>query len=225
MARRVPSPEEIQRRAIEGQLLDVRTSMAGTIVSFDANTMRATVRPGVRVLAVDLDSPAEVDTLPDISDVPVLFPSCAFGILYWPLAAGDPVRLEFSEQDDSEFYWNADAVVPVNPGALRRHGSACVCRPEGTRGTGALGAEDAAKMFLGKPGGVGIQMDHSEVRLGGSAASMFAALAPLVEAAISHAIANHTHMYAPGPSAAVPSATGVLAGALPSTAASKVKAL
>lgn len=224
MAKRAPSAEEIQRRAIEGQLLDVRTSMAGVIVSFDANTMRATVRPGVRVLAVDLDSPAEVDTLPDIPDVPVLFPSCAFGILYWPLAAGDPVRLEFSEQDDSEFYWNADAVVPVNPAALRRHGSAVVCRPEGTRGTGALGAEDAAKMFLGKPGGVGIQMDHSEVKLGGSAATEKVALVSDLNALVTWILGGVCA--APGSPVAYTPLTGPGAPtSAPITGASKVKAL
>lgn len=159
---------ELIRRLIDGRLLDVRTSMAGVCVSFDANTMTASVRPAVRVQAVDSDSPPEVDTLPVFEGVPVLYPRTGAGILYLPLSPGDPVRLEWSEEDDGEFYESPSAPVPVNPTSLRRHGGALVCRPEGCRGSGALGPESPSRALLGRAGGPSVAIDADGVIVGGS---------------------------------------------------------
>lgn len=214
------------RRAIEARLLDVRTSFAGTIVSFDANTMRATVKPAVRLQGVDLDSDGEVDTLPDLTEVPVLFASAGnHGILYFPLSAGDPVRIEFSEEDDAEFYFDEGAVLPVNPASLRRHGGAVVCRPEGVRGVAALLSENPARNFLGKPGGVGMAWDEIELLLGDSTATDPVALQSLVLAALNSirtTFNNHIHQVAatPGPAAA----TLTTIAAFGTIGASKVKA-
>lgn len=195
MARQL-SDQELIRRAVDGRLLDVRTSMAGEVVSFDANTMTATVRPAVRVQAVDSDSRPEVDELPDLEDVPVLYPSAGGFLLYIPLSAGDPVRIEFSEEDDSEFYDDASADVPGNPINLKRHGGAYVCRPEGFRGTGALGGESDSAPFIGTPDGVGIKFDSGTLVIGDSSATNFVALANLVKSELQDmntAIGNHTH--------------------------------
>ena len=165
------STEELIRRGCEAQLLDVRTSMAATVVSFDANTMTATIRPGVRVQVVDSDSDPEVDTLPPVEGVDVLFPSAGGFLLFAPLEAGDVGRLEWSEEDDGDLYDDASAAVPVNPRILKRHGGNAVFRPEGFRGVGALGAEDSGKMLLGKPGGSVVQFDGDELKLGRSDAT------------------------------------------------------
>lgn len=166
------SENEIIRRMIDARLLDVRTTMAGVVVSFDPVSMTASVRPAVRVQAVDSDSPAEVDTLPVLEEVPVHYPSAGAGILYIPLSPGDPVRIEWSEEDDGEFYDDEAAAVPVNPTQLKRHGGSCVCYPTGFRGANALGSESPTRTFLGSPGGTGISIG-ADVQLGDSTASAF----------------------------------------------------
>ena len=187
MARNIEE-DELIRRAMDGRLLDVRTSMAATVVDFDANTMTATIQPGVCVQGVDPDTVTpEVDELPPVEGVPVLFPHCGEFILYAPLSAGDVGRLEWSEEDDGEIYADADAAIPVCPRVLKRHGAQAVFRPEGFRGAGALGAEDAGKLFLGKPGGGCVQTDGDEVKLGRSDASDFVVLADKLEAAFGQA--------------------------------------
>lgn len=223
---REPSETEIMRRAIEGRLLDVRTTFAGEIVSFDANTMRATVRPAVRVQGVDLDSDGEVDTMPDLEGVPVLFPGAGSGILYFPLAEGDPVRIEFCEEDDAEFYWDAAAALPVNPTNMRRHGGAVVCRPEGSRGLARMLSESTAKGLLGAPGGTCLTWNEIEMQLGDSTATDPVALKSLVLAALNSirsAFNSHTHLTA-GTGSPVPPAAPQQIPAFSEIGASKVKA-
>lgn len=184
---------ELQRRSIDGRLLDVRTSMVGEVVSFDANTMTATIRPGVRVQVVDSDTnPPELDTLDVLEAVPVLFPHCGNFILYHPISEGDIGRLEWSEEDDSEAYTDGSASVPVNPRVLKRHGGTAVFRPEGFRGTGALGGESSAHGFLGFPDGVGVQVRTGELRLGGSDATDPVVRQSDLQAVID-ALNTHTH--------------------------------
>lgn len=158
------------RRSVDGRLLDVRTSIAAEVVSFDVAKMTAKVRPGVRVQIVDDDSDPEVTQLDDLLDVPVLFPNFGGAVLYFPIAPGTPGRLEFSEEDDSLFYRSGEA-VPVNPVILQRHGSWAVFRPEGSRQGALIGGEPTARGFLGFPDGIGISWSESDLRLGGSDAS------------------------------------------------------
>lgn len=148
---------ELLRRTADGRMLDVRTSMAGEIVTYNAGTRRATVRPGIRVQGVDSDSTPEVDTLEDIPDVPVLFPGGVAFEEFWTLAPGDPVRLEWSEEDDLAFY-DTTKPIPLNPEILRKHGASLVARPEGNRGTPTVKftsiSSDGTKVLIGDALGV-----------------------------------------------------------------------
>lgn len=214
------SDAEILRRAIDARLLDVRTSVAGVVVSFDAATWTATIRPAVRFQAVDADSPPEVDTLQPIEGVPVQFPHWGEAVLYHPLSPGDVGRLEWSEEDDGEVYSDDGAEVPVNPTILRRHGAACVFRPEGKRG-GGISEPEASAGFLGRPGGVGIAFDQNEVRLGSATAVEAVALASLVKSMVAEAITGHGHGSFGAAGVFIPPLT---AETLTSAAAAKVKA-
>jgi hypothetical protein len=210
---------ELLRRVADARALDIRTSCAGVVVSFDANTWTATIRPGVRVQATDSDSSPEVDTLADLEGVPVEFPHWGPAVLYHPLSPGDVGRLEFSEEDDGEIYVDPNAAVPVNPLVLRKHGASCVFRPGGRRGAASGDAAGAAG-FLGRPGGVGIAFDAASLRLGASNASDPVALNSLVKAAVAAAIAGHTHSgVTTGPGI---TGNGVLAGAVLEVGATKV---
>ena len=69
------------------------TVMPGNVVSFDANTRRASVRGAIDVLTKD-DRQLERVV---IRDVPVVFPQGGGYSMRFPLAAGDPVLLLFSQ--------------------------------------------------------------------------------------------------------------------------------
>ncbi len=185
---------ELIRRAVEGRLLDVRTSIAATVVSFDADTKRAIVRPGVRFQVVDPDSPPEVDTLDDV-EVDVLFPHFGPFVLYHPLSQGDVGRLEWSEEDDAEVYATGDA-TPLNPQILDRHGAHAVFRPEGSRAGDLLGEESTEHGYIGEPGGIGIQFLDAELRLGGSDATDPVALSSKVNSETSSNKADLTTLKA-----------------------------
>lgn len=193
------SENELTRRAVEARLLDVKTTCAGEIVSFDANTFRARVRLAVRAQVTDPDSPPEVATQDDLLDVPVLYPTSGPFILYMPLTEGDPVRVEFSEEDDGDFYRGMQA--PVNPLSLKRHGGYAVCRPAGFDAA-SLGSESQARLFLGKPGGACVSLAESIAYLGRSDASDEVALASLVRTAIQNAVLGHKHVVPSGTDAA-----------------------
>src|SRR5690606_8435191 len=132
--------------------------------------------PGVRRQAVDGDSPPEVDTPKALEDVPVLFPGGADFEIVWPLEPGDPVRLEYSEEDDEPFY-STTSSAPVNPEVLRRHGGNVVCRPEGTRG---IPSPFGKATFIGS--------DGTNVLLGANDASEYIALTEALISAIKNAV-------------------------------------
>jgi hypothetical protein len=63
--------------AMEG----VHTSLPGNIVSYDADTHRATIQPTIRLLR---DNGVEIE-IPELLDVPVIFPSSASFDIDFPL--------------------------------------------------------------------------------------------------------------------------------------------
>ena len=90
---------------------------------------------------------------------------------------------------------------------------------------GNVSATDLVIGDLEKDATVRIKPDGTVV-LGGEAGALMAAVAPLVEAAIRAAITGHTHVVNTTGTAAAQSGTslgGTLTGAIPSTAAKKVK--
>ncbi len=207
------SESELLRRSVEGRLLDVRTSIAAEIVSYDPATNRATVRPGVAYQIVDADDDPEVKKMEDLTEVPVMFPKFGDAIIYFPIGAGTAGRLEASEEDDSQFY-RTNQALPVLPQILERHAlGATVFRVEGSRAGVFLQGEPSNRGFIGKPGGVGISFSAEDLRLGGSDANDPLVRKSDLEALISKYNA-HTHV--------VPAGTDLLGGIAPATTASHV---
>lgn len=78
-------------------LSGVHTSLLATVTSYDEKTHRATVKPSVRML---MDNGIQIE-LPELVDVPVVFPSSKAFDMEFPLEKGDGVLLVFQEQDIS----------------------------------------------------------------------------------------------------------------------------
>lgn len=210
------SEAELLRRSIASELLEVRTSIAATLVSYDSGTNLAVVKAAVRKQITDPDTTTTKLLNPCEIECPVMFPNYGESILYHPLQPGTIGRLEFSEEDDLLVYVKASLQLPANPSILGRHGTSAVFRPEGSRGS-ILQGESADRGFLGRPGGVGVSWNATDLRLGGSDATDGVVRKSDLQAVINY-IAAHTHGIS-GAATTVPSPLPPAA-----TASTKVKA-
>jgi len=92
----------------------IRCAMPGVIVSFDPGTQRASVKPGVKMKIVQ-EEVSYID-LPTIQNVPVVIPYGFEGkvLLTFPIKAGDPCLLVFSDRAIDNFLQTGQS---ENPGA------------------------------------------------------------------------------------------------------------
>jgi len=82
------------RLAMGQTVMDLHTVLPGVVETYSPTTRRARVIPAISLL---LDDGSLVDR-PPVTDVPVIFPSGGGLSLVYPLSAGDPVLLVFSQR-------------------------------------------------------------------------------------------------------------------------------
>jgi hypothetical protein len=172
--RRSGSPDlaDTIREVIEARLRDLHTALPGEVLAFDAATQTATVRPTVWAAVLGEDGRYVNEPLPEIYDVPVMFPRTAAGYITFPLVAGDTVLLVFCERPIGQWrYTGRDG----SPGDQSAHGlGSAVAIP------GLFANKDklAASAFPGA--GIMVAAGANETRLGAATASAYVALASLV---------------------------------------------
>src|SRR5688572_27914355 len=118
MADAEPELAELIRRALESRLAQVRVSMPGVIVSYDAATKTATVQPALSDVVFDDDDERVVNEIPPIQNVPVVWPSCSALSIHGNLEEGDTGDLVFATNSISD--WQRSGQVAA-PGNLRLH--------------------------------------------------------------------------------------------------------
>lgn len=87
----------------------VHTSMPAKVVSYDEKAHRAKVKPSVQML---MDNGVRIE-LPELFEVPVVFPSGKYFDLEFPLEKNDGVLLVFTEQDVSAWKNGDSPAVPA----------------------------------------------------------------------------------------------------------------
>lgn len=92
-----PGAFESVNLAIDRFMCEVHTCMPAKVVSYDPSTQTATVQPTLQRVYLVQGQEHAVD-LPEIFQVPVVFPATANAWLRLPLAAGDLVMVHFSER-------------------------------------------------------------------------------------------------------------------------------
>lgn len=93
---RYAETEVMLRAILSGAQQGIWTALPGSIVSFDANTVTASVQPGVAGVVTKQDgSPGSVN-LPVLTDVPVVFPRGGGCTLTFPVAVGDECLIVFA---------------------------------------------------------------------------------------------------------------------------------
>jgi hypothetical protein len=161
-----PGYVEAVNMAINRALGEMHVCLPGEVVSYDPGTQSATVQPTIKVLYVGKDTP---ELLPQIQQVPVVFPATANAWVRLPLAAGDTVMLHFAERSLNDWLLKGGHVDPVIgnrfclsdaiavPG-LRPQSAAIVAKGAATslevvNGQGWLEITQAGKFKLSNSGG------------------------------------------------------------------------
>ena len=117
-----PGLSELIDIAIDRVLLDVHTCAPGKVVSYDAMTQTATVQP-----LFQRNIAGNLITLPEIQDVPIVFPRTANAWLKLPLTVNDNVMLHFTERSLDAWLQNGGVTDPAN--ARKFNLSDCVATP------------------------------------------------------------------------------------------------
>jgi hypothetical protein len=99
------SPEliEVIRAAIEQATGDVFVALPGKVAKYDSARQVAEVKPLLKRAVLAQDGSEGLDTLPPISDVPVVFPRAGGYFLSLPVSVGDNVLLVFCDRSIDEF--------------------------------------------------------------------------------------------------------------------------
>lgn len=123
-----PSTAELITRAIESRLLELHTGLPAKVVSFDPSTQTCSVQPLLlRVVVVDGEFVEE--RLPQITSVPVVYPSAGGWSLIFPLLPDDLVFLTFAERS-LDAWMDAEPGLEVDPVQTRKHDlSDAICVP------------------------------------------------------------------------------------------------
>ena len=106
------------RRAIERKLAGVHVSIPGKIVKYSDSDFRSDVQPLIKVgRTSDITGEREVESMPVVTEVPVLFPGSGGRRIKFPVTKGDTGLLIFSEA--SLDLWLAKG-GEIDPGDDRR---------------------------------------------------------------------------------------------------------
>lgn len=127
---------------LENALFAVHTSLPALVVKYDEKKHRAQVKPAVRVL---MTNGVKIE-LPELVDVPVMFPSAASFDLEFPLDKDDPVMLVFMEQEISA--WKNGDKKPESKTASRFNLDSAIALP----GMYAAPKEGKCRIFVNKDG-------------------------------------------------------------------------
>lgn len=121
----------------------VHTAMPGVIQSYDAGAQRASVKPA---LSRNL-SDGEVEELPILEDVPVIWPRSGGASMTFPIKSGDGCLLIFMERSIDEFKGKGGDVTPADP---RQHAlSDAVALMGFVHFGGGGGPDDAVEIKMG----------------------------------------------------------------------------
>lgn len=210
----MPRPDDdlgrVMLEATDGRLLDLHTQLRGNVVSYDEATKTCEIEVATKLAVPDGEGGFVFQAIPNLTHVPVAWPSAGGFMLHWPIEAGDSVFVTFDEQDSQR--WEVSGKVS-EPGWLERFGlSSGIAHPYSRKVIVTSGAQ---------------MVCPSAFVFGDPASAQFAALSNKVDANFATLVTlfnAHTHLSAaPGSPTAVP-APPMVGSSFPATACAKLKA-
>jgi Phage protein Gp138 N-terminal domain len=179
-----PSSREVLDRLLADQRADIHTSFPAQVLAYDAAKQTVDVRPALlrEVASDDPSAPWGFEQLPDILDVPIMWPRGGGHVITFPIAVGDWMLVICAEQ--STLLWRVSADVPSHPGLVDPHGlNGCVAVPGWYPDPQRLTNVSTTDLVIGnleEDATVRIKA-NGEVVIGGAAGAQFVALANRVD--------------------------------------------
>ena len=118
MPRTSPTLADTLRAALDARLTRLRVALPGIVRTYDHARQRADVQPAVQDAVYDEGGVRVAETLPVVTEVPVVFQGGAGGGMTFPLSPGDEGLLLFSSSSLDR--WLSRGGV-VDPGDDRKH--------------------------------------------------------------------------------------------------------
>jgi Phage protein Gp138 N-terminal domain len=163
MSNRAPTLAEVLRLALERSSRALRVGLPGRVERFDAANQLADVTPLLQESATDESGNEQLESLPVLTNVPVQFAGGGGFAETFPVAAGDPCWITFSDRSLDEWIDRGGVVDPVD---ARRHDLGDPVAILGVRAKpGKLTEFDTARAVFGNKG-PRIAVDGSIVHLG-----------------------------------------------------------
>jgi len=186
---RDPSWSDVILAAIGSRMDNVYTAMPGAVQEYDASRQAVSVQPLVQRSFISEDDTREVERMPVIQDVPVVFPSGGKFRITFPVKAGDTGLIIVASCSLDKWLSIGGEVDPEND---RRHHPGDAIFIPGLRhfgNGGPLTSAPTTMMTMGSDVGPVIEIDDDEIRVGGAGADKtllatpwFQALGPLMTA-------------------------------------------
>lgn len=165
-----PTLSEVISRALDLRLAEVRVTLPGLIHSYDALTQQAHVQPLLKEAFLDEDGNRQLEALPIITNVPVMFPSGGGYRITFPVVSGDTCLLIFSASSMDR--WLAEGGGPLDPNVDHQHSltdAVCIVGLRDIRHAWFTAPTD--RMTIGGEPGPKIHLDTTEIRLGSNNAT------------------------------------------------------
>lgn len=179
-----PSPSAVLERLFGEWQSEVHTAFPAVVLAYDAGAQTVEVRPCVkREVPGQADAIWDFEELPDLTNVPVMWPGTRAGSLTFPIVPGDGVLVVCGESATG--LWRAGDQVPAEPAFVDPHGlNGCVAIPGWRVDTERLQSVPTDAIRLGHDkGDVRVHPDGS-VTVGGHVGAVPLALAPSVKAVL-----------------------------------------
>ncbi len=110
--------QQAVKMAIGGAVADTWTALPGIILSFSPGALTAVVRPAIQGVQQASDGSYQYVDLPDLPDVPVVFPRGGGCTLTFPIAEGDECLVVFASRCIDAWWQSGGVQIPME---MRMH--------------------------------------------------------------------------------------------------------
>lgn len=160
---RNPTLSDVIRIALDARDERLRVAMPGEIKSYDATKQSAQVQPLLKCAFLDADGARQVESLPLLNNVPIVFPGGGGFRLTFPVKAGDVVLLVFADQSLDR--WKSRG-GDVDPGETRPHDLSNAIAIAGLHDLAhAWTGASSDSLTIGNDGGMQIEIRADQIKL------------------------------------------------------------
>ena len=175
--RRTPGWVAIMEMVVESALKRMHTSFPARVISYNSTAGTVSVQAMIMREYFDESENRQIEKLPVITDVPVMFPGGGGHRITFPILANDTITL-FAASMSLELWHQTLGLQFVDPADSRRNALEDMYAVPGFRPLKNWHSDAPTdRMSLGLNDGVQINIDANEVRLGSNSASDRATMA------------------------------------------------